>query len=172
MRKLFVILFVCMCALAVAHGTSGAADVKIGVIDTQKILRDSKGAKKARDILLKDLETKRAQYKSEEDQARKLEEEIKRDAQAMEPALRQEKTDKLEKELKELSRLKSDLEEDFRKKEAELTRKILGEVGRIVSEFRKKEKFTIILEKRYVVAAEDSIEVTEKIINLYDAANR
>ena len=172
MKKIIVLVFVWMCALTLAQGTSIAADVKIGVIDTQKIMRDSKGAKKARDILMKDLEAKRAQFKSEEDQARKLEEELKRDGQAMEAKARQEKAEKLEKELKELSRLKSDLEEDFRKKEADLTRKIFADISGIVKDFQKKEKFTVILEKRLVVAAEDSIDVTDKVIGLYDAANR
>lgn len=170
MRRLLTIVLVGLLTLAAAHGTSGAADVKIGVIDTHRIMRDSKAAKKVREILLKDMESKRERFRYEEEQTLKLQEEIKRDAQTMNPAVRQEKTEKFERELKELSRLKSDLEEDFRKKEAELTRKILKEVGRIVNDFRKKEKYTIILEKRYVVAAEDAIEVTEKIINLYDAA--
>lgn len=155
--------------LAVSGGVSTAADAKIGLIDTQKIMRESNAAKKARDILSKDLEAKRAQYKGEEDQARKLEEELKRDSQNMTPAARQEKAEKLEKEIKELGRLKSDLEEDFRRKDAELARKIIGEIGEIVKEFTKKEKYTVILEKRYIVAADDAIDITDKIIRLYDA---
>jgi outer membrane protein len=150
-------------------GVSQAADVKIGMIDTQKIMREAKAAKKARDVLMKDLEAKRAKYKAEEDEARKLEEELKKGGQSMAPAARQEKADKLEKEIKELGRLKSDLEEDFRKKDAELTRKLLKEIYDIVKEYRKKEKFTVILERRYVVTADDAIDITDKIIKLYDA---
>lgn len=146
-----------------------AQSVRIGLIDTQKIMRESKAAKKAKELLMKDLEAKRAQYKGEEDQARKLEEELKKGAPSMTPAARQEKAEKLEKEIKELGRLKSDLEGDFRKKDAELARKILGEISEIVNELLKKEKFTVILEKRYVVAADDGIEITDKVIRLYDA---
>ncbi|RJR44988.1 MAG: OmpH family outer membrane protein [Desulfobacteraceae bacterium] len=153
-------------------GSVFAQSVKIGLIDTQKIMRESSAAKKARDILMKDLETKRAQYKAEEDQARRLEEELKNEAQTMTPAARQEKAAKLEKEIKELGRLKSDLEEDFRKKDAELARQILGELSGIVNEYLKKEKLTVVLEKRFVVAADDAIEITDKIIRLYDAKKK
>lgn len=147
-----------------------AQSVKIGMIDTQKIMRESKAAKKARDILMKELEAKRAKYKSEEDQARKLEEELKRDAQGMPPETRKEKAEKLEREIKELGRLKSDLEEELRKKDAELTQKLLKDIYDIVKELSKKEKYTVILEKRYVVTADDAIDITDKVIQRYDAA--
>jgi len=158
--------------LMLPAGSVLAQTVKIGLIDTQKIMRESSAAKKARDILMRDLETKRAQYKAEEDQARRLEEEIKKEGQTMAPAARQEKAAKLEKEIKELGRLKSDLEEDFRKKDAELARQILGELSGIVNEYLKKEKLTVVLEKRFVVAADDAIEITDKIIRLYDAKKK
>jgi outer membrane protein len=146
-----------------------AQTVKIGLIDTQKIMRESSAARKARDILMKDLEAKRSQIKAEEDQIRKLDGELKKEGQNMTAAARQEKAGKLEKEIRELGRLKSDLEEDFRKKDAELAGKILGEIGGIVNGYLKKEKLTVVLEKRFVVAADDAIEITDKIIRLYDA---
>jgi outer membrane protein len=150
-------------------GIAGAAEIKIGMIDTQKIMRESKAAKKARDILMKELEGKRAKYKVEEDETRKLDEEIKKEGASMTPAARQEKAEKLEKELKELGRLKSDLEEELRKKDMEFTRKLLQEIYEIVKELTKKEKYTVILDKRNVVTADEAIDITDKIIRLYDA---
>ncbi len=164
----FVGLLVLLLMIA-CGGVSGAAEVRIALVDTQKIMRESKAAKKARDILMKDLDAMRSQYKTEENQARNLEEEIKREGPNMAPEVRQEKTEKLEREVKELGRLKSDLEEDFRKKVAELERRILAEVLKVAKEDLRKEKFTVILEKRYVVAADDAVDITEKIIRLYDS---
>lgn len=170
MIKLFSRIIVLFAATMLAcAGSAVAADAKIGVIDTQKILHESKAAKKAREILMKDLEAKRSKYKAEEDQARKIEEELKRGGESLGPAERKEKAEKLEKEIKELGRLKSDLEEELRKKDAELGRKLIKEIYDIVQELRKREKFTVILEKRYVVAADDAIDITDKIIKLYDA---
>lgn len=170
MKRLVLLVGIFAGALLVTPALSvGAQTVKIGLIDTQKIMRESNAAKKARDILMKDLEAKRTQFKTEEDQARKLEEELKREGQSMTPAARQEKAQNLEKEIKELGRLKSDLEEDFRKKDAELARKIVTDIVGIAKEFQKKEKFTVILEKRYVVAADEAIDVTDKVLRLYDA---
>lgn len=151
--------------MVLAGGIAGAADVKIGMIDTQKILRDSKAAKSARDVLMKDLDAKKAQYRTREDAVRKLQEELKKDT----PSVRQEMAEKLEREIKELGRLDTDLKDEFKKKEAELGRKLLKEISDIVKEFSKKEKYTVILEKRSVVSSDEAIDITDKIIRLYDA---
>jgi len=146
-----------------------AAAVKIGVIDTRKIMRESMAAKKARAIFFKDFEAKKAIFMAKQDKARALEGELKREGKKMSPSLRKEEAEKLALEIKELKRLKSDLEEELKKKDLELTRKLLREIGEIVEEFSKKEKYTVILEKKSVVVADEAIDITDKIIRLYDA---
>lgn len=155
--------------MVLAGGIAGAAEVKIGMIDIQKIMLESKAAKKARDIYMKELETKKAQLIAKDNEARKLDEEIKKEGANMAPAARQDKTEKLEKEIKELGRLKADMEDELKKKDAELTRKVAGEILEILKEFQKKEKYTIILDKRNVVMSDEAINITDKIIRLYDA---
>jgi outer membrane protein len=150
-------------------GIASAQGVKIGMIDTQKILRESKAAKEARDIWMKELETRRAKYKAEEEEARKLEEEIKTDGQNMPPEIRKEKTEKLEKEFKELGRLKSDLEQELRKKDLDLSQSLIKDVYEIVRDLSKKEKFTVILDKRFVFMSDEAIDLTDRVIRLYDA---
>ena len=145
-----------------------AAKVKIGVIDTQKIMRESRAAKRARAIFFKDLEAKRAVFRAKQEEARALEAELKREGKKMSPSASKEKADRLGREIKELRRLKSDLEEELKKKDRELTRKLIREIREIVKEFSKKEKYTVILEKKSVVVADEAIDITDKIIRLYD----
>ncbi|MBW2020788.1 MAG: OmpH family outer membrane protein [Deltaproteobacteria bacterium] len=145
-----------------------AKTVKIGVIDTQKIMRESRAAKNARAVFLKDLEAKRAVLKEKQDEVQAMKEELQKKGKKMSLSTRKEKAEKLEREIKELKRLRSDLEEELKKKDVELTRKLLREIGEIVRKFSKKEKYTVILEKRSVVAADGAIDITDKIIRLYD----
>ncbi len=145
-----------------------AAGVKIGVIDTQKIMRESRAAKRAQAIFFKDLEAKRAVFRAKQEEAQALEAELKREGKKMSPSIRKEKAGRLTREIKELKRLKSDLEEELKKKELELRRKLLREIREIVKEVSKKDKYTVILEKKSVVAADEAIDITDKIIRLYD----
>jgi outer membrane protein len=145
-----------------------AADLKVGVIDIQKIMRESNAAKNARAVFLKDLEAKRNVFNAKQKEVQDLQEEIKNKIKDMSEALRIEKTEKLSKEAKELERLKADLEEELKKKDTELTRKILKEISDVVQEYRRKEKYSIIYEKQTLVSYDEAIDITDKIIKLYD----
>ena len=142
--------------------------IKLGIIDTAKIMRESKAAKNAQAIFLKDLETKRSILAAKDKEVRLLEEELKNPDTKLSSEERNSKNDKLAQEVKELGRLKSDLEEELKKKDAELTRKLIGEIREVVNTFYKKENYTLILEKSAVVASDDAIDITDRIIQLYD----
>jgi len=146
--------------------------VKIGVLDVQKIMRESKAAKNARTIFQKDVEAKRDTLKAKEKEVKLLEEEIKGADPKMSPEARREKEFKLSREVKELQRLSADMEEELKKKDVELTRKLLGEIMQIVQSFAKKEHYTLILERASVVTADNAIDITDKIIKLYDAQKK
>ena len=146
--------------------------IKLGIIDTAKIMRESKAAKNAQAIFLKDLEAKRGIHAAKEKEVRLLEEELKNPDSRLSSEEKNSKNDRLAKEVRELNRLKSDLEEDLKKKDLELTRKLIGEVREIVHSFYKQEHYTLILEKNAVVASDDAIDITDKIILLYDRQER
>ncbi|MBM4272045.1 MAG: OmpH family outer membrane protein [Deltaproteobacteria bacterium] len=145
---------------------------KIGVIDIQKIMRESKAARNARTLFQKDVEAKRDTLKAKEKEIRILEEEIKSADPKMSPEARREKEFKLSREVKELQRLGADIEEELKKKDVELTRKLLGEIMQIVQSFAKKEHYTLILERASIVTADNAIDITDKIIKLYDAQKK
>lgn len=145
------------------------APVKIGIIDVQKILLDSRAAKKARADFMKDMEAKRAQLMAKDKEIQALDEELKNSGNKLSADVRKQKAEKLAHDVKEFRRLDADMGEDLKKKDVELTRKILEEVRRIVQSFSKREKYTLILEKGAVVTADDAIDITFRILKLYDA---
>ncbi|MDO8721327.1 MAG: OmpH family outer membrane protein [Syntrophales bacterium] len=148
------------------------AGIKLGVIDTAKLMRESKAAKKAQAIFLKDLEAKRGILAAKEKEVRQLEEGLKKPETKLSDEARREKTDRLAKEVKELKRLGSDTEEELKKKDAGLTQILIGEIREIVKAFSKKENYTLILERSAVVAADDAIDITDKIILIYDGKEK
>jgi outer membrane protein len=173
MRKKLAIMGVILMAIAIScSDCTQAADVKIGIIDTQEVLKESKAAKKARTLLMDELNEKRSVFGRKQDEVRLLEEEIKIKGDGMTESQRREKNDQLNREVKNLQRLKTDLEEELNKKNVDLTQKILQEVSDVVKEFMKKEKYTLILEKKNVVISDEAIDITEKILRLYDAKKK
>jgi outer membrane protein len=155
------------CAPSMTVAESGR--IRIGLIDRDRILRECKAAQDARAAFAQDVMSKRRLYQETEEQVRAMQRTLKETGRDLDPALRREKIEQFEQEMKDLKRLKADLEEELKKKDAQLAREILVEVSRIVEAFRKEQGYTIILERKTVVAADDAIDITDDIIRLYDA---
>ncbi|MFC1532956.1 OmpH family outer membrane protein [Thermodesulfobacteriota bacterium] len=130
----------------------------VGVIDTMKIFRESKASKSADASYFKDLEAKRAVFNSRQKKVLELEESLKNGD------IKVNYSD----ERKKLKRLKASLEEELKKKREELRRALLTEIREIVKTFSQREKYLILLEKKKVVIIDETVDVTDKIIEFYD----
>jgi outer membrane protein len=170
MKRWLVLFLVCISWILVPIAMAAqAAPVRIGIIDTQKIIKDSKAAKDARAVFQKEQVKRQAAYAAREKEVVKLQEELK-NLDATAPAeLRKTKTDKFNLEAKELKRFKDDLEEELRRKEIELTTKVIQDLNRILADFRKKEKLTVIIYKSSAAAYDEALDITDRIIKIYDS---
>jgi outer membrane protein len=169
MKKLSI-LFTCFVALiAVNVFPAFAAEVKIGVIDTQKIMMQSAKITKMRTDFTKEFEAKRQELIKRQSAAQALEAELTTKGSTMTDQIRRDKTETLRKEARDLTRLKEEIEAEIQTKDTELGRKFLKAIKDVALEYLKKEKLSIILEKGSLVASDESIDVTEQIIKLYDS---
>jgi outer membrane protein len=167
-KTLLTALCACM-AICLLTGPVFGADVKIGVINMSKILSESKAAKNAKIAFSKELDTKQSTYVAKGQAVQTMKQELASKGSEMTPAQSSEKNAAYTKANKELTRLKTELEEELKAKETELNNKLLSEISTIVSDYRKKEKFTIIVEKNYLISFDETLDITDKILQLYDA---
>jgi outer membrane protein len=168
MKKILFVGILFVATFFISMGPLFAADVKIGVIDTQRIMRESKAARNAMAMFSKDVEARRNTLNAKQKEIQTLQEEIKNKGKDMAGSVRKEKDDKISQEIKEFNRLKSDFEEELKKKDAELTQRLLKEIHEVVNEYRKKENYAIIHDKQTLVSYDEAIDITDKIIKLYD----
>jgi outer membrane protein len=167
-RKRLGLSFIILCAL-IFGGFSWADSAKIGIVDTQKILQESKGAKAARERLMAEVKEKRAQFQRSQEEAMRLQKELNSRSRDASPEDLRAKRDKLAREMKTLKRLKIDMEDELRKKNMGIAKKILEEIKEVIEGYRKKHKLAVILEKKTVITADESIDITDEIIKIYDA---
>jgi len=164
-----VALMVSVCFATVAVAETGAP-LKIGFVDINKIMSESAAAKNARAIFQKDLEAKKAIIKEKSDKVANMEKDLKNIKQDS-PAWK-DKREKLVQEFEELKRQGTDFDEQLKKKDAELTQKILADIQQILQKFAASEKYSIILEKRTALVTDEGLDVTDKIIKVYDAQKK
>ena len=171
MKRVVAICFLIFSVSIFFISSLDAQPLRIGVFDLQKIMRDSKVIQEYRKTLGKEIETKRRLLVEKQDSVRLIEEKLKKEEKGISPDERKRLEERLARELKELQRLKEDVDLELRKIDRELSQRALREITEIVKEISRKEKYTIVFEKSLAGIAynEDSYDMTQKIIDSYDA---
>ncbi|PIP08934.1 MAG: hypothetical protein COX51_01550 [Syntrophobacteraceae bacterium CG23_combo_of_CG06-09_8_20_14_all_50_8] len=168
MKRVFTVSVVLIVSLFLALPSMAARELKIGIIDTQKVLREAKAAKSANDTLQRDLDAKRATLATKGKEVQRLDEEVKKATGTD----KQEKSNELAQLVKEYKRLDSDLGEELKKKQLELQQKLITEIRQVVKTVADKDGYTLILEKGSVVQNNDSFDITDKVIKQYDSQKK
>ena len=166
-----MIILLALPAGAAPKAVAAGGSAKIGMVDMQRILRESKNSQKIRTAFLKDVEKKQAAITAKEGQIRKLEEEFNR----LEPAAleaRKAKGEQIKHEMRDLKYLREDAEGELKRKEVEITQRVIGEIMQVVRNYARSERFNIILDRMAVITAEESVDITERILKLYDAQKK
>ena len=149
-----------------------AADIKIGVIDTQRIMAESKAGIATRTLFQKEVQEHNSRLQAKQKEVQALQEELNAKGKEMTAMALAEKQEKFSNTLKELTRMKNDITEDLETRDNELSQKILNAIRELVVQYSQKEKFTMILDKNSLVSYDSTVDITDKIIQLYDAAQR
>jgi Skp family chaperone for outer membrane proteins len=134
-------------------------------------MKDSKVIQEYRKTLGKEVEAKRRLLAEKQDSVRLIEEKLKKEDKGISIDERKRLEDSLSRELKELRRLKEDVNMDLQKIDQELSQRALREITEIIRNIAQKEKYTMVFEKSLagIAYSEDSFDITQKIIDAYDA---
>ena len=164
MHKVFGVVLFILFALPV-----GAQQIKIGLIDVQRVLSDSNAGKKAREKFQVQVKKTEADLMRQKQEVEKL----KADMDKKGPLLRDDDRKNLEKELQRkyvnYQRDMRDSQEELQQKEREMTAEILKELETVVTEVGKNEKFTMILERSQLLYGDQAVDITTKVVELYNS---
>lgn len=156
--------------LLFVSGAAYAQSPKIGYIDLQRVIRDSKAGKAARADFEREFQQKKNVIEQKKRQLDSLKQEFVNNAQVMNESARKQKAEQIENLEKEFNRTRSDFRDDLQKRDLELTQKILQDIEGIIKQIGKSGGYTLILEKTEagVVYAVDTVDVTDQVIQAYD----
>jgi outer membrane protein len=141
-----------------------AANVKVGFVSTERILRDSSPAKAAQ----KKLETEFAKREKEvQDLATKLRglsEKLERDAPVMAEAERGKRQREIADMERDLQRRQREFREDLNQRRNEELAAVVERANRAIRQIAEAEKYDIIFQE--AVYASPGIDITEKVIRV------
>lgn len=144
--------------------SSSAADLKIGVINVQKIIvscEAGKAAKERFDVKMKELQ---GSFKKEEEDLKAMQEEIKKKSSAWSEEKKAEKVREYQKNGRELQAKTEDARFEMKQLQDKELEPILKALEKVVEKFGKEKGFTVILDsKNGVIYFDNAIEVSDEI---------
>lgn len=146
----------------------GQEKIKLGFIDLQRAISESQEGKKARQKFQSTVKRIEADLLKEKAEAERLKADLEKKGPLLKAEERRNLEMEVQKKVRDYQRSMRDSQEELRQREGEITSEILKDLEKIVSELGKAEKFTLILERTQVLYSDKAIDITDKVIDLYN----
>ncbi len=165
-RKLPWILAAVVVAAGITARPARAVDLKVAVIDVNKVLNESEFGKEARKKMEARYEELKKKIDGLTEEARKMKEDLEKQKILLGKEKLKEKEDALKEKVADLRKISQESEKEMQDRQGELTREVLkiveGQVDKIVEE----EKITLLLERASgVVHFDPSMDITAKVLD-------
>lgn len=166
-KMAFVATFISFCFLVVS--SYGADVAKIGVVDFMRILEASSAGKSARAEIDEQRKKMEADLKKNQAELEELKERIEREALVMSKEKRAEKEREFRTKLNDFMLLDKKFKKERQILDRKLTKKIQTKIIELANEMGKAEGYLLIIEKSIVLYAPNAIDITDKVIQKYNA---
>jgi outer membrane protein len=173
MKQFVVLLLVCfglVVSPALIASPVMAQDQKIVYVDLQKALNLSAAGKEAKEKIKAKVQGYDAEVQQRQEELKKLKEDLEKQAMLLSEEARSAKERDYQKRVKDYQRFTKDIQETLQQTDADLTRKILETILKVVKEVGKSEGYSIVLERTEssLVYADESMDITDEVIKAFD----
>ena len=169
MQNRIIIFASCLFFFLVA--SSGAADVaRIGVVNFQKIMQNSSAGKTALSQINKKRNEMEKNLKAKGAEIEEMKKKFDRESLVMSKEMRGEKEREFRIKINDIKAIEKKYEAELKEMNNKLLMKFQKDVMKIAKNIGKKEGYLLIVEKNTagVLYSPDSIEITDKIIKIYN----
>ena len=165
MRKKNLLVIASCIVLALVWCTSSFAAEKVGYINLQRLVNESKMGKDAKADILKMRQTKQAVLDKKLADINKLRDFINKKGDKLAAGDRRAKVELLQKMYKEYQRLVADAKEDITREDRQLVAIILEKANDILKKVAKKKKYGIILKDPNAIGYLDpDVDITDLVL--------
>ena len=141
---------------------AGAAELKIGFVNTERVFREAAPAKRAQQALEREFSARNAELGRIEKQGRDLQTDLEKENVTMPESQRREKERQLADISRNFQRIQREIREDLNLRRNEELAKVQERATRVINQIAEQEKFDLILQE--AVFASGRIDITDKVI--------
>ncbi len=161
--------FLSFFAVVALTASPALAAGKIGVIDFQRVLKESRGGKAAKAQIENRGKKMEAELKAKGEELEKLKKKLEAEALVMNEDARKEKERDFRIRVNDFKSMQQNYARDFKRFEADVIKKVQKTVFKLVEGIGNKDGYTLILERAMTLYHDDAVDLTDKLIKSYDA---
>jgi outer membrane protein len=157
--------------IVLALAAPAAANTKVGFINLQETLVETKAGKAAKKKLENEKEEKQKQVNEKREALKKAAEDLEKQRGVLKAEALAKKERELQEDYAALQQLFMQLQQDLAKQEAMLTREIFNQASSIIQDIAKRDGYHMIVEKNEgaVLWADPTLDITKEVNKRLDA---
>jgi len=167
MKSIRHVLLAAVAAIAVC--SAHAQELKIGVVNVDRVLRDASPAKAAQVKLESEFKRRDGDLTDAENRLRNASERFEKDAPTMSEGERVRRQRDLVDQDRELQRKRREYQEDLNQRKNEELSSLLDRVGRVVKQISEQEKYDLIMQEAMFASAR--VDITDKVIKALNSGS-
>ena len=141
---------------------AGAAEMKIGFVNTERVFREAAPAKRAQQKLEREFAARNTELGRIEKQGRDLQTELERENVTIPDSQRREKERQLADISRNFQRMQREIREDLNLRRNEELAAVQERATRVINQIAEQEKFDLVIQE--AVFASGRIDITDKVI--------
>ncbi len=147
-----------------AAPASVAQEVKIGFVNTERILRESGPAQRAGKKLEAEFAKKQAEIQRMADQMKRVQDDLEKNSVTMAEAQRRTKEREFNDLNRELQRRDRDFRDEVNQRRNEETAQLVDQANRMIKQIAEQEKFDVILQATDALILNTRVDITERVM--------
>ncbi len=147
---------------------ASAAELKIGFVNIQKAITETKEFKKSQMRFQLKLKKEKGIIDARKKKVENMLREINKQGFVLNPELKKAKEESFLREKKEFDRYVQDREEEFRRSEQKVIEKISKKMLEVLKQLGKQKKLTMVIEKKAVFYSDSALDLTNLAVKTYN----
>ena len=161
-------VLIVMGALIFAAVDAAAADVKIGFVNIQKAITETKEFKKSQIKFRMEIKKEKGIIEARKKRVEEMLKELNKQSFVLNPELKKKKEESFLKEKKSFERYVQDRDEEFNRKEKIALDKISKKMLEVLKQLGKQKKLTMVIEKKRVFYSDSALDLTSLATKTYN----
>lgn len=164
---------VCAAALLTCSallGPAQAADLKIGVVNMQKVLATSNAGKKAQTVIEQKVKSYDATFKKEKDSLISMRDEIEKKGSTWSDSVKQQKISDFQKKNAALGNKEREANQEIRRLQEQHMKPVLETLEEVIQSVAKSGKYDFVIPSNTILFASGKYDITDQVTKALDAA--